>query len=285
MSNGTGLDFQLVRQLASRPPLFAPHDGPFWNDPHIAQQMLAAHLDPNRDAASRRPETIDRTVDWLVNHLQLGTGCRVLDLGCGPGLYCERLVRRGLDVVGIDFSEGSIAYARNSARHQNLDVEYVYQDYTRLDRVSEFDAVFLIYYDFGVLSTTDRDEVLRRVHQALKPGGYFAFDVLTTHSATEPDGATTWSISPGGFWKPGPYLELTQHFHYSGDRVKVRQTVIVEENGRVSRYRIWEQVYVPDTVAAVLAQQGFVLESVWNDLAGQPFEAGSPGLGVVTRRQ
>ena len=53
------------------------------------------------------------------------------------------------------------------------------QDYTQLDRVAELGAVFLIYYDFGVLSNHARDELLSRVLRTLKPGGNLVFDVVT----------------------------------------------------------------------------------------------------------
>jgi SAM-dependent methyltransferase len=281
---GNKLDLGALAKVATRPPLFAPHASPFWNDPHISEQMLAAHLDPSRDAASRRPEVIDRTVDWLISYLRLGAGCRVLDLGCGPGLYCERLAHHNLEVVGVDFSPRSIDYARRNADREHLDIEYLCQDYTRLDRDAEFDAVFLIYYDFGVLSDGDRDEVLRRVHRALKPGGVFAFDVITANTTAASDGVQSWSVSAGGFWKPGPYLELTQHFCYPESNARVRQTIVVDVNGRLSCYRIWEHWYSRETVTVVLAKAGFVMESIWSDLTGRPFEPSSPSLGVVARR-
>jgi predicted TPR repeat methyltransferase len=37
---------------------------------------------------------------------------RILDLGCGPGLYTQRLASLGHTCVGIDISPASIAYAR-----------------------------------------------------------------------------------------------------------------------------------------------------------------------------
>jgi len=278
------LDFRYLGELASRPRLFAPHEDVFWNDPHISEQMLAAHLDPNTDAASRRPETIDRTVSWLVSHLDLQAGQRVLDLGCGPGLYCERLARRGLEVTGVDFSPRSIDYARRSVERQNLKISYVGQDYTRLDLAGEFDVAILIYFDFGVLSNSDRDEVLRRVHRALKPGGCFVFDVVAAKPTPELDGARTWSISEGGFWKPGLYLELLQQFVYPEADASVRQTIIVEADGRVSRYRIWERRYSPESIATVLNTVGFQVESIWGDLTGQPYVADVASFGVVARR-
>jgi len=106
------LALEALGRLQDRPDLYSPGEEQFWTDPHIAEQMLAAHLDPSNDAASRRPETIDREVDWLVTALGLKDGDRVLDLGCGPGLYSTRLARRGLQVTGVDFSANSIEYAR-----------------------------------------------------------------------------------------------------------------------------------------------------------------------------
>jgi hypothetical protein len=80
-----GQDCAALAHLATRPPLFARTPARFWDDPHISQHMLAAHLDASHDHASRRPETIDQSVAWLTAHLRLTPGMCLLDLGCGPG--------------------------------------------------------------------------------------------------------------------------------------------------------------------------------------------------------
>ncbi|HYD09343.1 MAG TPA: hypothetical protein VEA78_04515, partial [Acidimicrobiales bacterium] len=67
------------------PAPFEPSDAPFWDDPHIAVGLLAAHLDDAVEAASRPGATIDRAVAWLADRGLVGPGTRVLDLGCGPG--------------------------------------------------------------------------------------------------------------------------------------------------------------------------------------------------------
>src|SRR3954454_7131978 len=38
-------------------------------------------------------------------------GRRVLDAGCGPGLYAEELVARGADVVAVDGAEAMVELA------------------------------------------------------------------------------------------------------------------------------------------------------------------------------
>lgn len=82
------VDIRKMLRLMARPVPFEPIGQPIWQDKHVSRQLLAAHLDPNTDAASRRPETIDHSVAWIIDMLQLKSGMAVLALGCGPGLYC-----------------------------------------------------------------------------------------------------------------------------------------------------------------------------------------------------
>lgn len=278
------LDLKRLRSLTERPPLFAPHEVPFWDDPYIATQMLTAHLDPELNAASRPHAMIDQEVAWIVSELGLESGQRLLDLGCGPGLYCTRFAEQKLRVTGIDLSPTSLDYAKRDAEQRGLAIEYICQDYRLLDRVGEFDAACLIFLDFGVLSDRDRDDVLARVYLALKPGGFFVFDVTTPLGAIHHEGAQRWSVHDSGFWRPGPYLELTQEFAYPEANVTVRQTVIVDEAGTVRVYRIWNQSYSVERITTVLEAQGFHVGSVWSDLLGTPFRDDSQILGVVARK-
>ncbi len=112
----SGLNLSQLLTLQEKPQPFAPGEPLFWDDPYISKQMLAAHLNPANDIASRRPETIDRTLDWLVHSLHISPGASVLDLGCGPGLYTARLAQRGFVVTGIDYSRNSIEYATAFAK-------------------------------------------------------------------------------------------------------------------------------------------------------------------------
>ena len=49
------------------PPLFekGKTQEDFWDNEHISKMMLMAHLNPNWDAASRKPATIKGTCQWL----------------------------------------------------------------------------------------------------------------------------------------------------------------------------------------------------------------------------
>ena len=60
---------------------------------------------------------------YIVSRFDLKPGRRVLDVGCGPGLYTTRLAASGARVTGIDFSERSIACAREQSRIKGLTID------------------------------------------------------------------------------------------------------------------------------------------------------------------
>lgn len=278
--NNKKIDLSSLVPFMQKPEPFAPGVEKFWDDPYISQQMLKAHLDPSIDAASRKPETIDKTVRWLDEYMGLPSGSPVVDLGCGPGLYCKRFARLGYRVTGVDISFNSIDYAINDAKRENFLIDYVCQDYLNLDYHEQFRAAFLIYYDLGVLPDDKLERLLANVAKALKPGGYFIFDVPTDrYRLGEP--TQSWSVQPGGFWKPIPYLELMQTFFYEEQHLILDQYLILDEEGIVRVYRIWQRTFNLEMLENYLGRVGLKIQTVWSDLTGTPLTEDSPSFAVV----
>jgi len=306
------LSLAILRDLQQPPTPFTPGEPLFWDDPHISAQMLAIHLDPGIDAASRHPETIDRSVAWIAVTLGLQPGDAVLDLGCGPGLYASRLAGMGLRVTGVDYSRRSIAYATEYAHQHGLDIEYRYQNYLELADGNQYDAALLIYGDFCPLSPGQRALLLQNVRRALKPGCFFVLDVSTRecrkrhgwrgHSPygfSSLGGANTatfeefrlavknspdWRFLESGFWKPGPHMLLEEGFDYPEQNIWLDQAVVIEENCKISVYRNWFQDYTPETITAELQAGGFAFESLWGDLSGKLYTDDSEWIGLVTKK-
>lgn len=277
----------MLKGLTSKPAPYEPGEPLFWDDPHISAEMLKAHLDPETDAASRQPETIDRICDWIIEHFGLKPGDRVLDLGCGPGLYAMRLAKRGLKVTGIDYSRRSIEYARRAAADQGLDIEYRYQDYLAQDyhlgdASERFNLAIMVYCDFPVLSDEKQGILLGRVARALKPGAKFAFDVFTPEDPSYKE-TSSWSVSGpnGGFWSAEPYLSLYRKFHYPETDTWLDQYLIVREDLSVKVYRNWDCVYTPESIRKALDAHGFALDEVWGGLDGSEYGPDATTLGVV----
>jgi len=87
--------FDNLKKYATKPVLYAPSTSAFWDDEHISKGMLQAHLNPNWEAASRKHDFIDKSVNWIAGVAPPTEFKFLLDLGCGPGLYSERFSSAG----------------------------------------------------------------------------------------------------------------------------------------------------------------------------------------------
>jgi len=283
--NTNYLNLSLLQELQHKPAPFTPGEPLFWDDPHISKGMLASHLNPKVDLASRRPETIERSIEWIVSTLGFQEGDAVLDLGCGPGLYAARLAQRGLQVTGVDTSKCSIAFAREQAAAEGLEITYRYQNYLKLEDAACYDAALLIFGDFCPLNPDQRGQLLANVQHALKPGGYFVLDVSTPLHHQRYNAGQDWYAVESGFWRPRPHLVLNRHFEYPEQMIALDQMIVIDEGGTLKVYRNWFQDYTPETIAAELTQGGFEMVGFWGDLTGAPYLEDSQWIGMISRKR
>lgn len=103
-----------LKSYEIKPPAYTRSESKFWEDSHISKYMLEAHLNSEKDAASRTHRFMDESVQWIKALLPPNEYPKLLDLGCGPGLYCERFWASGYNVTGVDYAKRSIDYARAS---------------------------------------------------------------------------------------------------------------------------------------------------------------------------
>lgn len=273
-------DSSLCR-LNLRPSLYSSDPVAFWDDEYISTRILEAHLDPYIDAASRRHCDINASVRWISSILP--PGARVLDVGCGPGLYAQRLADKGFRMVGLDINHNAIGYAEESAEKAGLDIEYMHQNYLHMDFKEEFDAALIIYGELGSLKNTDRDILLERVHDALRPGGILIFDVMTLNHRRIHSRVKDWYFSPGGFWRPGPHFVLQQSFEYDGGIFLLRQAILEQGKGIVV-YDLWDHTYEAEEMSELLQSHGFTDIKLYSDLAGKPYREDGEWLGVLCRK-
>lgn len=233
-----------------------------WTDDYISKQLLKAHLNTDNNYASRKGDVINKIIDWIIGEYGKDSG-EVLDLGCGPGLYTERLANRGYSVTGVDFSSNSIQYAKNSAKEKNLAIDYRTLNYLDLDYEDKFDLIIMIYCDFCVLSQEEREVFLNNVYRALKKGGVFIFDAHNELSLENHQFKNDWEVSGGnGFWQKAPYICLSQKKHYENEEIILSQHIVIDEKCTYKTYRFWEYYYQKDNILKILDGHGFKSVSV-----------------------
>lgn len=110
----------------------------------------------------------------VVERMQLSTGDRVLEIGCGPGYFSQELARwvpRG-SLVLFDLQEEMLSLAKERLRGVP-NVEYARGDAMRLPFPDKsFDAVLMVYV-LGEVPEPER--CISELARVLRPGGSATF--------------------------------------------------------------------------------------------------------------
>jgi SAM-dependent methyltransferase len=234
--------------------------------------MLKEHLTQDHDLASRRTGLIDRQVEWLNAAVLSHQPARVLDLGCGPGLYTSRLARFGHTCTGIDFSPASIRHAQETARREGLACTYLLEDLRRAEYGSGFRLALLLYGEFHVFSPASISLILRKAFHALEPGGVLVLEPQPLESTRAIGLASdSWYTSLSGLFSDQPHLALEEHFWYE-DRstAVVRYAVIDAARGEVTLYSSSYQGCTSDQLRSLLQEHGFENVAFYPSLLGEP---------------
>ncbi len=117
--------------------------------------------------AGRFVDRIER--EAVYSYLEPRAGMKVLDIGCGTGLYALDLADRGADVTGVDISRSMLERARAKAQDAELDVRLLEADALQLPFGEQsFDAVLSVT---ALEFMPGLSAALREAFRVLKTGG------------------------------------------------------------------------------------------------------------------
>ena len=241
-----------------------------WNQPDFSERMLAEHLTQSHDMASRRSETIDRHVQWIHDELLGSLPVRILDLGCGPGLYASRLAALGHKCVGIDFSPASIRHAKQQAEASSLDCQYTLAAVRIAEFGDGFDMVMMVFGEFNVFRQSDAEAILRKAKAALRSGGLL---LLETHPlatvkmiAAQP---SSWHSATSGLFSERPHLWMQESFWDDESQTTTQRFFVIEADGcKVTRHACTYQGYSDDQYVTLLGECGFGRVTMHPSLTG-----------------
>lgn len=242
--------------------LFQRSNETIWTDEYIGKNLLKAHLDESDDAASRKNEFRLETINWINNVIKPNS--KILDLGCGPGLYSCEFGKLGHKVHGIDFNKYSVNYARENKSIKNI-VEYEYGNYLKDKINGKYDVIIMIWCDFGALLPKEQEVLLNKIKDLLTDDGVFIFDVVD-ELTNKPAEGKNWNTSDGNdFWNKEPYIlmEETKHFNNAVGR---RYLTINQNTGNIKEFIFWDQYYNENSINELLENNGFNVKETNKEL-------------------
>ena len=276
--------FEELERINERPEPFQFYTASdLWTDEHTSAKMLSYHLNDAIDLSSRNAQFINRSVEWIASRFNIGKDTKIVDFGCGPGLYTTRLAKRQANVTGIDFSRRSIEYAQEVAASEQLNINYVTQNYLEFETENRFDLVLMIMCDFCALSPIQRRVILGKFHKILKLGGSVLLDVCSLEAFDQREEAATYAVNLlNGFWSPNKYYGFLNTFKYDEEKVVLDKYTIVESDRTRTVYN-WLQYFAPEELEREFVEGGFSIDGLYSDVAGTPYDRKSSEFAVIAK--
>jgi SAM-dependent methyltransferase len=248
--------------------------------------LLREHLDQTHDGASRRRSVIAGQVRRL-RRLLPPAPARILDAGCGPGLYAVPLAAMGHDVTGIDVSAAALRHARVLARGARLlgRARFVTGDLRDVTLpTGHFDAALLVYFVLEAFSRSEQPKVLARIAASLAPDGTLIAE-LRLRPEQPPGRIDWWDVVPNSLLSDRRHLLLGDAVYDQRRHTYVLREVAIFDDGSVSVRQTSGWLCPFGSIPRLFARAGLPDVTMFDGWSGAAAHALSETVLVVARRR
>lgn len=153
---------------------------------HWTEELFQKHPELFVGHFEERLKQAPREVNALLRYLKEEgfRPQRVLDMNCGIGRHATALAQHGINVLGTDISSHYIKIAADKAREEKLAdrakfrVADMRQIASSLSSEDPFDGIVCLWTSFGFYDDKTNEDILRDCLKLVKPGGFFALDIV-----------------------------------------------------------------------------------------------------------
>ena len=225
-------------------------------------EAMADHLGPAYLRYSFTKGT-DQEASFLIDLLGLGTGARILDVGCGPGRHAHALAVRGLTVHGVDISQRFVDLARKA---EVANTTFERMDARSMGFDAEFDAaISLCQGAFGLAGDVHRPvpavdpdgEILAGMARSVRPGGLVCLSAFSSYFMMR-------------------YLEDHDAFH-TDHGVNHEHTALKNEDGVEEWHDLYTSCFTPRELRLLAANAGLEVVGLWSVTPGK-YERRAPSI-------
>jgi SAM-dependent methyltransferase len=130
-------------------------------------------------------------------------GLHVLEVGCGGAQCSIAFAKQGAIVTAVDIAAVQLAFARELARREQVDITFHQRDMTDLTPIAS-GSQDLVFSAFAFGYVDDLEACFREVYRVLRPGGRFVWS--QGHPFYDTMNATTLRLERS-YFATGKYVE------------------------------------------------------------------------------
>jgi SAM-dependent methyltransferase len=197
------------------------------------------------------PKETNQQVRYLIKKLKLKPGMSFLDCPCGFGRVSIPIAKKGIRVVGADFTRMYLDELNLTAKRAGLKIETLHSDMRRIDFMNRFDAAANLWTSFGYFES-ERDNLLalKKMYQALKPGGRFCLHVINRDWIMAHYTDTDWQEIAGVLY--------TERRHFDFATSINRGVWTFHKDGKSNSHNVDIRMYSYHELIAMFTKVGFV---------------------------
>lgn len=188
----------------------------------------------------------------------------MLDLGCGTGNMTIRMARRGIEMIGIDFSEDMLGMGKEKAGNEGVDILFLQQDMRDFELYGTVDTILSLCDSLNyILEEEELFKVFQLVNNYLDPEGLFIFDLNTEYKYHQILGEQTFAET----------LENSAYIweNFFDIESKINEYLVTffqkQNNGLYKRFEEahYQKAYSVPSVTALLEKAGLKVLNVFHD--------------------
>jgi 2-polyprenyl-3-methyl-5-hydroxy-6-metoxy-1,4-benzoquinol methylase len=230
-----------------------------------------------------RLDFIESTTAYYQKEQNLEDTAKILDLGCATGTTAIQLMRRGMDVVGIDNNAQMIQSASRRNPEPKTNARFFLMDIADIGAYlpkNSFDVVLCLGNTMVHLDTIEKiDNLIKAVQGVLKPGGIFIFQLINYDMILSNKVSSLPIIETSRSTFVRNYTINNEHnITFEASVLSSKGQAVFEESLSLYPLRSKELLYL-------LAAAGFYNEMLYSDFDKSPLEASSLAIvGTAVKR-
>ncbi|MEF8832844.1 MAG: class I SAM-dependent methyltransferase, partial [Candidatus Thermoplasmatota archaeon] len=211
----------------------------------------------------------------------------VLELGCGTGRITIPIARNGHEIIGLDLSEKLLKRAKEKAKKDNLNIDWIKGDMRNFSFDKKFNLIFIPFNTIHhILTLEDMEKVLENVREHLKPEGRFIveffnpdLDILNRDPKEEHD--VIEYQDPEGRGE----VEITESTDYERAKQLMHLTWVYNLEEKTKEREWTVRVWFPKEAETILKYNDFKIEHKYGDFDGSPMMNSSAQQILVCKKR
>ncbi len=223
---------------------------------------------------NRNEEEAKHFFRLVKSNLPLQKNWKVIDFCCGYGRLAKLFAENGFDITGIDLSQFLIEKAKRIFSEKNLNGELKVCDVRNFNENEVYNLGVNFFTSFGYFSDEENEITLSNFCKSIVKEGWIVLDYFNPEYVLK-------------------NLVLNEKFQYDNlefvinrkiENNRINKIISIKSHDKNELYSESVKIYSHKNFEEMFARNNFIIEKIFGDYDGRPFDADSPRMIIFAKR-